>query len=204
MQFERQSTVCAKDHAAAHTKGGMIAHCARRLFHTLIIPVAFFYYYFLMVHVPQKILSLGILAMIFFIFLFEKLRIRAKLVLFGQRLYEAARLSAFAWTMLSLGIVLLILPVQFAMPIVVVCGLVDPLLGEMRLRDMNKKMVFCVGCCAAWLIWFVAAQCYHFAYWYGVILAPVTVAAEWPSLKWIDDNALMMLVPLLGILLFTY
>lgn len=199
MTVERQPIVDAKDHAFAQTKGGMIAHCARRLFHMLIIPIAFFYYYFLVFHLPQKILSLSVLAMIFFVFLFEKLRIRAKLVLFGQRLYEAARISAFAWTMLSLGIILLVLPVQFAIPIVSVCGLVDPLLGEMRLHHINKKMVFAVGCGAAWLIWFLAAHLYHFSVWYGVILAPITVIVELPSLKWIDDNALMMLVPLIGI-----
>jgi hypothetical protein len=138
-----------------------------------------------------------ILAFIFLVFLFEKFRIRARLVLFGQRLHEATHISAFAWTMLSLGIILFSAPVYFAMPIVACCAFVDPLLGEMRLHQVNKYKIIAAGVIVALIIWSACAWFYHFSVWYGVILAPITVAAEWPSLKWIDDNALMMLVPLL-------
>jgi hypothetical protein len=32
-------------------------------------------------------------------------------------------------------------------------------------------------------------------------MGPLTTAAEWPKLKWIDDNATMTLIPLATILL---
>lgn len=183
------------------TKGGYLAHIARRFFHVAMLAVPFFYYYFLTHLAPQKILRLMILAFIFFVFLFEKLRIRMRLVLFGQRLHEATHISAFAWTMLSIGIILFFAPVHFAIPIVASCALVDPLLGEMRLHHINKKLIIMVGIFVAMLIWFLCAWIYHFPMWYGIIIAPITVAAEWPVLKWIDDNALMLLVPLVVVFL---
>ena len=178
------------------TKGGAIAHIARRFFHVAMIAVPFFYYYFLIHQAPQKILRLCILAFIFLVFLFEKFRIRARLVLFAQRLHEASHISAFAWTMLSLGIILFFAPVYLAVPIVTCCALVDPLLGEMRLHHINKITTFLTGVFVALMIWIVCAFVYHFPVWVGAIIAPITVAVEWPSFKWIDDNALMLLVPL--------
>ncbi|OGT43889.1 MAG: hypothetical protein A3F13_04785 [Gammaproteobacteria bacterium RIFCSPHIGHO2_12_FULL_40_19] len=178
-------------------RGGTVAHVARRLFHAAMIVVPFFYYYYLIDHASQKILRLSILAFIFLVFLFEKFRIRARLVLFGQRLHEASHISTFAWTMLSLGMVLFFAPVDFAMPIVTCCAFVDPMLGEMRLHQINKVMTFLTGVFVALMIWLVCAWFYHFPLWYGAIIAPITVLVEWPSLKWIDDNALMLLVPLL-------
>ncbi|HLB56502.1 MAG TPA: hypothetical protein VJK30_04155 [Coxiellaceae bacterium] len=182
-------------------KGGIIAHIARRIFHASMIIVPFFYYYFFISHFSEKYLHLAILAFIFLVFLFEKLRIRMKLVLFAQKLHEASRISAFAWTMLSLGIILFFAPVYFAMPIIFTCAIVDPLLGEMRLRNFNKKNVITAGIFVAFIIWIIFSAIYHFPFWFGIILAPVSIAAEWPNLKWIDDNAMMLILPLLAVMI---
>lgn len=182
-------------------RGGTFAHIARRLFHALMIIVPFFYYYFFTNHFSEKYLHLAILAFIFLVFLFEKLRIRMKLVLFAQKLHEASRISAFAWTMLSLGIILLFAPVYFAVPIIFTCAFVDPLLGEMRLRHFNKKNIIAAGIFVALIIWIVCAVIYHFPFWFGIILAPLSIAAEWPNLKWIDDNAMMLILPLMVVMI---
>lgn len=186
------------------TKGGTLAHIFRRFFHMSMLVVPFCYYYYFVHLASQKTLRLLILAFIFLVFLFEKFRIRARLVLFGQRLHEATHISTFAWTMLSLGIVLFFAPVYFAVPIVACCAFVDPLMGEMRLHQVNKYPIMMTGTMLAFIIWSASAGFYHFPVWYGVIIAPITVAAEWPSLKWIDDNALMLLVPLWVISLLHY
>jgi hypothetical protein len=39
--------------------------------------------------------------------------------------------------------------------------------------------------------------------WVAVILAPLTVLGEIPRVKWIDDNATMILFPLTVLLLLT-
>jgi hypothetical protein len=182
-------------------KGGAVAHLSRRAFHVAMLIIPLVYYYFLNAHVSQKVLHLTILAFIFFVFLFEKLRIRMRLVLFAQRFHEATHISAFGWTMLSLGIILFFLPsATFSIPIVATCAIVDPLLGEMRLQNMKKELIISIGVVVALLIWFLCAWIYHFPAWISVIIAPITVAVEWPSLKWIDDNALMLLVPFFIIL----
>ncbi len=185
------------------THGGTIAHIARRIFHIAMLAIPFLYYYFLIPHIPIKILHLIVLAFIFFVFLFEKLRIRMRLVLFGQRLHEATHISAFAWTMLAMGLLLLFSPsMSMSIPIVATCAFVDPLVGEMRLHHMHKKIIIAAGILAALMIWIFCAWFYHFPLWLGMVIAPITVAVEWPTLKWIDDNALMLLVPLGVVLIY--
>ncbi|OGT44836.1 MAG: hypothetical protein A3E82_06120 [Gammaproteobacteria bacterium RIFCSPHIGHO2_12_FULL_38_11] len=184
------------------TQGGLSAHLARRLFHICMIFTPFIYYYFLINFATPKILHLIILAFIFFIFLLEKLRLRMRLVLFGQRLHEARHISAFAWTMLSLGVVFILSPsAPFSIAIVATCALVDPLLGEMRSFHVNQILTVICGIILALIIWMTCAWVYHFPMWIGLVIAPISVAAEWPSLKWIDDNALMMMVPLIVLIL---
>jgi len=183
------------------TQGGSTAHFARRLFHISMIGVPFLYYYFLVNLATPKILHLIMLSFIFLIFLLEKLRIRMRLVLFGQRLHEATHISAFAWTMLSLGIILIFSPeASFSIPIIATCAMVDPLLGEMRAFHIDKILTIVCGIILALFIWLTCAWIYHFPLWIGCVIAPITVAAEWPSLKWIDDNALMLCVPLVIVL----
>ena len=185
-----------------NTKGGVIAHTARRLFHIGMLAIPFIYYYFLTSLASEKILHLLILAFIFLVFLVEKIRIRWKLVVFGQRLHEATHISAFAWTVLSLGIILIVSPsLAFSIPIIASCALADPLLGEMRARGVNKKIAFFSGIVLVFLIWFFCALHYHFSFWIAFLMAPLTIAVEWPTFKWIDDNALMLLVPTIMTLL---
>lgn len=182
--------------------GGRIAHILRRFIHVSILFVPLFYYYFIVHLATPKILHLLILAFIFLVFLFEKFRVRMRLVLFGQRLHEASHISAFAWTILSLGVLLILCPsVNYAIPIVATCALVDPLVGEMRAHHCNKKYTVICGVILALIIWLVCAWFYVFPLWIACLIAPISVAAEWPSLKWIDDNALMLLIPLMIILL---
>lgn len=187
---------------ASHTKGGTIAHFVRRIIHVSMLAIPFFYYNFLIPRTSLKILQLIILALIFFVFLFEKLRIRMRLVLFAQRLHEATHISAFAWTMLAMGLLLLLSPSEsMSIPIVATCALIDPLLGEMRLQHMHTKIIIAAGIFSAWMVWILCAWVYHFPLWLGIVIAPITVAVEWPTFKWIDDNALMLLVPLFVVLI---
>lgn len=186
-------------------KGGIVAHIARRAFHVSMLIVPLIYYYWFIHLASEKILHLIILAFIFLVFLFEKFRIRTRLVLFGQRLHEATHISAFAWTMLSMGVVLILSPsVSFSIPIVATCALVDPLMGELRAHHIDKKIMIFIGVLTAAIIWLFCAATYHFSFWFALVLAPITVAVEWPSFRWIDDNALMLLVPLFIILIGQY
>lgn len=178
------------------------SHYARRIIHLSILIIPFAYYYFLTPLFSERILHAALFIFIFFVFLLEKLRLRMKLVLFAQRQYEATHISAFAWTMLAIGLVLIFSPaVSFSIAIIATCALVDPLVGEMRLHHFNKIAIFISGFILALLVWITCALYYHFSLYFAFILAPISVVVEWPQMRWVDDNALMLLVPLTIILL---
>lgn len=184
------------DHYAS-TQGGRLAHIVRRMIHLSIILVPLFYYYFLTPFFSRSLLNIAIILFLFFVILFEIIRIRFRIVLFTQRLHEATHVSAFGWTMLSLGLVLLFSPsIAFSLAIIISCALADPFMGELRARQINTKKIAAAGILVVLLVWFIVAYFYRIAYGWALLMAPLTVMVEWPSLKWIDDNALMMLVPL--------
>jgi len=74
--------------------------------------------------------------------------------------------------------------------------LADPLLGEMRILIKSVLWVELLGLVFVLLIWWGCAYWFGISMWWGVLMAPITVGVEWLNLKWIDDNALMLLVPL--------
>lgn len=186
-----------------NTNGGIIPHIARRCIHSAMLSVPLLYYHFLYLF-TQKTWHLAIIIFIFFVFLFEKLRIRYRLVFFAQRAYEATQISAFAWTILSLGILLLLSPAaSYAIAIVATCAFVDPLMGELRLLKINTVWVIFAGILMGIIIWAMCAWIYHIPFWFALLMPPIAVAAEWPMIKWIDDNAMMLLVPLAVVMLIS-
>ena len=50
-------------------------------------------------------------------------------------------------------------------------------------------------------IWFFSSIFLGTPYWLVFIMSPLAIASEWPSLKYIDDNATMILIPLFASLL---
>ena len=45
------------------------------------------------------------------------------------------------------------------------------------------------------VIWLGCGYFLGTPYWMAILMGPVTMAAELPKLKWIDDNATMLLIP---------
>jgi len=141
--------------------------------------------------------------LLFLLILFlEIIRLITKFQIFGQRSYERVRVSAFAWGALSLLLVLIGSPQPYGYPIIAACALGDPLVGELRLRSIRPLYVVAIGFIFILMIWLLAWYYLQTPWWWGLIMAPITVAVEWPQLKWIDDNALMQLVPLTLYLLY--
>ena len=58
-----------------------------------------------------------------------------------------------------------------------------------------------MGLIIAGLIWFLSGFFLGTPYWLAFIMSPLAIASEWPSLKYIDDNATMILIPLFASLL---
>ena len=50
-------------------------------------------------------------------------------------------------------------------------------------------------------IWLVSSFQFGTPVWLCILLAPVCMISEWPRLRYIDDNATMLLIPLALVLL---
>lgn len=186
------------------TRGGAMGHWMRRAIHisTLIIPFLYYAYGHQLASALGFPLSVILVVIFAIIVLFEALRIAIGFRALGQREYETKRISAFAWGAIAIVIVLLFAPGKgFGIAIIASCALVDPLLGELRQRHVYPLIVILLGMIAVFFIWWHTAVLWLIPVWWSVIMAPVIIAAEWPRLTWIDDNALMQLAPLVLVLL---
>ena len=188
-----------------YTLGGYPGHWLRRSIHLSTALIPFVYYFFL----QHWLYPYGLLFLLAMIILFEGLRLYRGWLFLGQRTYETHYISAFAWGIASLLLVLLLAPDErYAFPIILSYALGDPLLGELRRytgtrQRQNIKIHFIVACLSASIItaiWLICSLLLATPWWLALLMGPLTVAVEWPSIKWIDDNALMQLVPLTLIL----
>lgn len=179
-------------------KGGKPAHIFRRILHIAIIFVPLIFYQLRNTVEAKTVHDIIIVAIFFLLFIFEFLRARFPFLLFAQRMNENNRISAFSWTVFSLGMILIFSPSEaYSYAIIVSCALVDPWLGEMRAREANKLLSLAIGITIVFLVWYFAARIYHISPLWAFLMAPLTVALEWFKTAWIDDNALMLLVPLI-------
>lgn len=184
--------------SAACTRGGTLGHLARRLIHVsmIIFPVMYYLWgeivasYWRIRPWQLVIIILGVVVVA------EMLRIATGFIAFGQRQHERNHISSLAWGAIALVIVLLLSPqTRYSIPIVAGCALGDPVLGELRGR-VPTGVVAILGMLVVALLWWLCGIWMPIPWWLPLILSPVTVMAEWPNLRWCDDNAMMMLIPL--------
>ncbi len=184
--------------------GGMQGHLLRRSIHLGMVAIPFAYFEFgasiadsLRASVDQLVAGFVLVLLVV-----EMLRLRLGITVFGQRDYEAKQISALAWGGFAIGMVLLLTPEPgYAWPLIVSLALGDPFMGELRRKGMDDRRVMMYATLVILAIWLVC--------WWAVgtpllicfLLAPVCMAAEWPRLTYIDDNATMVLVPLALVLL---
>ncbi|MBT3420374.1 MAG: hypothetical protein HN794_03990 [Euryarchaeota archaeon] len=184
--------------------GGVYGHIFRRVFHIsmFIIPVIFFEFgesfsdsigYSL-----AEVVSIVILVAIFG----EAIRLKFEFTIFGQREYEAKQVSALAWGGLAIGMVLLLAPIkQYAYPLIFSLSFGDPFMGEIRRMGVETREVIIYSILFVSAIWLVCWYLFATPLWLALIFAPLCVFAEMPRLRYIDDNATMLLIPLVGILI---
>lgn len=193
--------------------GGLGGHIFRRTIHIAMILIPFIYYWYAdelgqkITIDKEKIASLVVISLI----IVEAGRLKLGITIYGQRKYESKQVSALAWGAFGVGMTLLIAPnygingAAFGVPIIACLSLGDPFLGELRRLELSDKIVFSLGTALCVAIWLASWNWLGTPWWFAIILAPITIAAEWPRLRWIDDNATMVLIPLFAtILLFPW
>ena len=184
--------------------GGMSGHVLRRGIHLgmSFIPVLFFEFGDDVADKVDLSLSQVVSVVILAAIVGEAVRLKLGVTIIGQRAYEAKQVSALAWGAIGIGMVLLLVPEkEYAYPLILSLSLGDPLLGEMRRKDFSVSSVIWAGTLGVGIIW---AAC---AVWVGTpwllvaLMGPICVASEWPRLRYIDDNATMLLIPLAAVLI---
>ena len=178
-----------------HSVGGVSGHVFRRAFHIGMSIIPFVYYEYaekladaLSITELQLVSSLTLS-----LILVEALRLKMGITIFGQRDYESKQVSALAWGGIAVGLTFLVLSdyPELVWPLILSLSLGDPFLGELRRKEIETKNVFIFGSL------FIALIClFGTPIWIALIMGPLCVAAEWPRLRWIDDNATMLLIPL--------
>lgn len=187
-----------------NTVGGYFGHLLRRCIHILmiLIPVAYHYWEDLIYHYFDRPNFEIILIILVLVIAAELYRIKKQFLIFGQRAHEATHISSFAWGAIAMSFVLLLVPnTLYAIPIVAGCAVGDPLIGELK-RKLPRYLVTIIAFVVIAFIWWVCSYSMSLPVWFPWVIAAVTVLAEWPNFTWVDDNALMQLVPLCILLFF--
>ena len=185
--------------------GGVSGHLLRRGIHLAMSFLPFLYFEFgedvadMVSLTLEQVVSCVILLAVFG----EALRLRMGLTVVGQRSYEAKQVSALAWGALGVGMVFLLTPdPAYAYPLILSLSLGDPLLGELRRKGSSTQTVILAGVLGITVIWAGCAYLVETPWLFVPLMAPICVAAEWPRLRYIDDNATMLLIPLAVVLIF--
>jgi len=184
--------------------GGMNVHILRRVIHLSMAAIPLLYFR-LGDDVASKVsmeLDQVVASVVLFALIAESIRLRYGITIFGQRDYEAKQVSALAWGAFGIGMVLLLVPHEaYAYPLIISLAFGDPLMGELRRKGIGTRQVMVVSTGVILAIWLACSLQFDTPIWIALLLAPVCMIAEWPRLRYIDDNATMLLIPLALVLL---
>ena len=200
-----------------HSVGGFGGHAFRRLTHVSMAAIPLIYYtrgddlagYF-SVELDELVSYVFLLVLVI-----EAVRLRFGIVIVGQREYESKQISAFAWGAFAVCLALLVTGMEpfasgsgiksgiYGIPLIFGLTFVDPLMGEIKRQKQDMRLAIITGLAASYAIWIGCSFWLGTPLWTCILLAPLTVLGELPRIKYIDDNATMILLPLAGLLLLS-
>ena len=141
-------------------------------------------------------------SVVLFALVAESVRLKFEITIFGQRDYEAKQISALAWGAFGIGMVLLLVPYEaYAYPLILSLSFGDPLMGELRRKGIESRNVMAISTVVILVIWLLCSFQFGTPLLISFLLAPICMISEWPRLRYIDDNATMLLIPLAMVLL---
>ena len=185
----------------------MDLHLYRRFNHTV---VACYVVYFLLPSTLFGIERFAFAASFWFATaIVETMRLRSAREMPGMRDYEQRRIAGFLW--FTSGTTLLLAAHEYlgvgqavVMATIIAAAYTDPLLGELKPR-LPRQQALGGGVVTAFLIYIVifgmAGDLSGAVLGYALVAATVMVAAELPTLKWLDDDLLMQLAPVAVLML---
>jgi hypothetical protein len=143
----------------------------------------------------------GLFLFLALILVIEAFRLYFSPQIIGMRDYENHRISAAAWTAMALTITLAFFPIEIALPVVLGMGWIDPIMGIMRARKSKFYPAIPV---VLYFVLMIAPLTYFFGLNPLVIGASLVatflgIMAEIKKNWYIDDDFLMIIVPLFGL-----
>jgi hypothetical protein len=173
----------------------------RRLVH-ISAPVFLVYYY-----LPDPVFpglfgkQPGLFLFLALILVIEALRLYFSPHIIGMRDYENYRISAAAWTAIALSVSMAFFPIEIALPVVLGMGWIDPIMGIMRAR---KSKYYPAAPIVLYFILMIVPLTYFFGLTPLVVFASIAatflgIMSEIKKNWYIDDDFLMIIVPLLGL-----
>ncbi|HZY70834.1 MAG TPA: hypothetical protein VFF67_07660 [Thermoplasmata archaeon] len=145
-----------------------------------------------------------LLAALAAVLLLEILRHLAGAELPTIRSYEHGRVASFAFYAVALVVAVLLFPEPIAIVVVLGTSIVDPLIGELRVRKLRAPTypfgpwVAYVGLGVAGL-WIATGAGIAPILVTAAVAAAIAVAVESPRVPWLDDDLAMTLVPGLAV-----
>ena len=138
------------------------------------------------------------------ILLIEYFRLNGAFVLDGMRDYESSRVAGFVWFATGTCMILFfyeigVFPEIFAVSTIIMASFVDPLIGEINKKYSNLKG-FIAGIIASVTIY----QLIIGVFFYSLVGGLVAVFVERPKFKWLDDDLLIQIFPILVMTLFYF
>ena len=194
-----------------HSVGGAGGHWFRRGTHIsmCIIPFAFHLWGEEIAGIVNLTPREFVISVLGFFVVLEAIRVKFGIVIVGQREYEAQQISALGWGAFAVCLALIIAPQEgdgleagkFTIPLI--CGLtfVDPIMWEVKRAKKGMQAAIIAGLAVSYTVWMASVVLFSTPFLAAVILSPLTVAGEVPRVSWIDDNATMILFPLIALLL---
>jgi hypothetical protein len=131
------------------------------------------------------------------IILIEYFRLNGAFTLDGMRDYEDTRIAGFVWFATGTCMILYfyemgIFPEIFAVSTIIMASFVDPLIGEVNRKYGDKE-----GILAGLIGSFVIYQMILGVLFYSFVGSVVAVIVERPKFKWLDDDLLIQIFPIM-------
>lgn len=178
----------------------------RRLFH---LTSAFYLVYYILPEelIPGFFKIYGVIILIVVALIVEAIRLKTKKIVYGMRKYEKKQISAYAWFAMGMGLALLLFPMIFVVSVVIGMAVIDPLIGEIRFR--KKELYPIVPSILYGIIMYVCLLLLSdMAIWvlvlYTIVGTFCAIYAESWNIKAIDDDFLMIIVPLMVLFALDY
>lgn len=177
------------------------AEMIRRILH--MTAVVYLVYYLL----PEELFPgfykwYGVLIILCATLAVEALRLKTGKVFFGLREYEKKRVSAFAWFAIGMSIALLWFEMVYVVPVVIGMAFIDPLIGEIKRKNERFYPILPIviyGTIMFTCLLILSEMSIGPLILLTFVATFFAILAERWNIKYIDDDFLMIIIPLLAL-----